>query len=62
MGGANQYRHSSSKKVNINICGRVATLLLPKPVQIPSFMCSGTMVIELHEINDKTQALPSAHV
>ena len=27
--------------------------LLPKPVQIPNFVCSGTMVIELHEFNDK---------
>ena len=26
---------------------------MPKPVQIPSFMCSGTTVIELREFNDK---------
>ena len=45
MGGANQYRHSSSKRY---ICGQV-----PKPVQIPSFVCSGTMVIELREFNNK---------
>ena len=27
--------------------------LVLKPVQIPSVMCSGTTVIELHEFNDK---------
>ena len=27
--------------------------LIPKPVQIPSFMCGGTTVIELREFNDK---------
>ena len=28
-------------------------MLLLKPVQIPSFVCSGTKVIELREFNDK---------
>ena len=53
MGGANQFRNSSSKKVNVNICGQVSSFYIPKPVQIPSFVCSGTMVIELREFNDK---------
>ena len=30
---------------------------LPKPVQIPSFVCSGTMVIELREFNDKKKKM-----
>ena len=42
MVGANQFRIPGSKRVNINICG-----------QIPSFVCSGTMVIELREFNNK---------
>ena len=37
--------------INVNICGRVKLIL--KPVQIPSFMCSGTTIIELREFNDK---------
>ena len=50
MGGANQFRNSSSKRVKY-LWTRFQ--LLSKPVQIPSFVCSGTMVIELREFNDK---------
>ena len=50
MGGANQYRNSSSKRVKVNICGR-----------FPSFyrnLCSYhvsyvVVVIELRKFNDK---------
>ena len=31
----------------------MSTYLLLKPVQIPSFICSGTMVIKLCAFNDK---------
>ena len=31
----------------------MSPLLIPKPVQIPNFMCGGTTVIELREFNDK---------
>ena len=48
MGGANPFRNSSGKRVNV-----ISFQLLPKPMQIPSFVCSGTMVIELREFNDK---------
>ena len=50
MGGANQYRHSSSKRVNVNICERV-----------PSFyqnLCRYQVsCIELREFNNKKKKM-----
>ena len=46
MGGANQYRNFSSKRVNI--CGRVPSFYR----NLCRYVCSGTMVIELREFNN----------
>ena len=59
MGGANQYRHSCSKRVNI--CGRVPSFYILKHVQIPSFVCNGTIVIELSEFNNKKKKEHHGH-
>ena len=55
MGGANQFRNSSGKRVNVNtcICGQVSSFY--RPVLLPSFVCSGTMVIEFNDKINGTQ-------
>ena len=50
MAGADQYRHSSSKRVNKLWMNPKLSM---KPVQIPSFMSISTMVIELRVFNKK---------
>ena len=52
MGGANQYQHSSSKRVNVNICGRVPSFY--RNLYRYQVSCVVVLwVIELREFNDE---------
>ena len=49
MGGVNQYRHSSGKRVNVNICGGFPSFYQ----NLCTYQVSCVVVIELREFNDK---------
>ena len=50
MGRRDQYRHSSSKRVKVEICGPLPSF---DEIQMRSFMSTGITIIELREFKEK---------